>query len=54
MSFLLEQCSLIIEHGKFESFHFSKSHGFFNLPFLNLSPIGGLILYPKETRKLFV
>jgi len=46
-----KQYGLIIEHGKFESFHFSKSHGFFNPPSLDLSPIGGLILYPKETRK---
>ena len=45
------QCCLIIEHGKSEIFHFSRSHGFFNPPSLNLSPIGEPIFHPKETWK---
>jgi len=49
MSFLLDQFSLVIEHGKTEIFHFSMAHGIFNLPPLDLSSLGGPILYPKET-----
>jgi len=49
--FLLKQCGLIIEHGKSEISHFSRSYGFFNPPSLDLSPIREPILYPKETRK---
>ena len=51
MLFLLKQCGLIIEHGKSEISHFSRSYGFFNPPSLHLSPIGKPILHPKETRK---
>jgi len=44
LSKLLDSFSLVIEHSKTEIFHFSRSQGFFNLPSLNLSPLGGLIL----------
>ena len=40
---------LVIEHGKSEIFHFSRSCGTFNPPSLDLSPLGGPILYPKDT-----
>ena len=38
-----------MEHSKTEVFHFSRLQGPFNPPPLNLSPIGGPILYPKES-----
>ena len=38
-----------MEHSKTEVFHLSRLQGPFNPPPLNLSPIGGLILYPKES-----
>ena len=41
---LLEKFGLIVEHSKTEVFHFNKSQGIFNLPPLNLSPLGGSIL----------
>ena len=44
LSKLLDSFSLVIEHSKTEIFHFSRSQGFFNLPPLDLSPLGGLIL----------
>ena len=40
---------LIIEHGKLEVFHFSRSTRNFNLPSLNLSLLEGPILWPKDT-----
>jgi len=43
------QFRLIIEHGKLEVFHFSRSTRNFNLPPLNLSPLGDPILWPKDT-----
>jgi len=46
---LLEQFGLVIEHGKFEVFHFSRSYRLFNLPPLNLSCFKDLILKPKNT-----
>ena len=49
MSSLLSKFGLIIEHGKTDIFHFSKAHGAFNLPSLNLSSIGGPLLLPKDT-----
>ena len=49
LSKLLDKFGLIIEHSKTEVFHFNKSHGFFNPPQLDLSPIGGSILRPKES-----
>ena len=49
ISSLLTKCSLVVEHGKTDIFHFSKSHRTFNLPPLDLSTLGGSILLPKET-----
>ena len=48
---LLLKFSLIVEHGKTDVFHFSRLHGAFDLPPLNLSPIGGPLLLPKEIWK---
>ena len=48
---LLSKFRLIVEHLKTEVFHFTRSQGTFNLPPLNLSPIGGPILCPKESWK---
>ena len=44
LSNLLDSFGLIIEHSKTEIFHFDRSHGPFNPPPLDLSPIGGPIL----------
>ena len=49
LSGLLERCGLNIEHSKTEMFHFNRSHGMFNPPLLNLSPLGGPILCPKNS-----
>jgi len=49
LSKLLVNFGLVIEHGKTEVFHFNRSHGIFNPPPLNLSSLGGLSLYPKDT-----
>ena len=46
---LLTKFGLIIEQSKTEVFHFLRLFGAFNLPPLDLSALGGLILYPKET-----
>ena len=46
---LLLKFSLIVEHGKTDAFHFSRLHGAFDSPPLNLSPIRGPLLLPKET-----
>jgi len=48
---LLLKFGLIVEHGKTDIFHFSRSHGAFNPPSLNLSLIGDPLLLPKETWK---
>ena len=48
---LLSKFGLLVEHLKTEILHFSRSHGVFNSPPLNLSTIGGPILYPKDTWK---
>jgi len=48
ISSFLTKFGLIIEYMKTKVFHFSKSQRVFN-PLLNLTPIGGLILYPKNT-----
>jgi len=48
---LLKKFGLSIEHSKTETFHFNRSHGTFNPPPLNPSPLGGPILYPKSTWK---
>ena len=49
ISNLLEKFGLIVEHSKTEVFHFNRSQGVFNLPPLDLSPIKGTILQPKNT-----
>ena len=48
ISFLLLKYGLIIEYGKTDVFHFSRSHSTFNPPLLDLSIIGSPILLPKE------
>jgi len=49
ISSLLTRCGLVVEYVKTDIFHFSRSHGVFNPPPLNLSVLGGPILLPKET-----
>ena len=51
MTKLLKKFGLIVEHSKTEVFHFNKSHGVFNPPPLDLMPIEGTILWPKNTWK---
>ena len=45
---LLTNCSLVVEHGKTDIFHFSRSHGAFNPPPLDLSALGGPILLSEK------
>ena len=45
---LLNQFGLIIEHRKSEIFHFSRSYRIFNSSPLDLSLLGGSILYLKD------
>jgi len=49
LSKLLNSFGLTIEHSKTEIFYFSRSQEFFNPPPLDLSLIGGPILWPKDT-----
>jgi len=49
ISSLLLKYRLMIEYGKTDVFYFSRSHGIFNPPPLDLSSIGGPSLLPKET-----
>ena len=42
---------LHVGYSKTEVFHFTRSYGSFNPPSLDLSSIGGLMLYPKDTWK---
>jgi len=49
MSSLLEHFGLVIEHKKTEVFHFSRVYKAFNSLSLDLTILGGLILYPKKT-----
>ena len=49
LSNLLDSFGLIIEHAKNEVFHFNRSHGVFDPPPLDLSPLRGHTLHPKET-----
>ena len=49
LSNLLDSFGLVIEHSKTEIFHFSRSQGVFNPPPLDLSPLGGLTLRPKDS-----
>ena len=51
MTKLLKKFGLIVEHSKTEVFHFNRSHGNFNSSSLDLTPIGGPILWPKNTWK---
>jgi len=51
MLLLLEKFGLIVEHFKTGIFHFNRSQGVFNSPPLDLSPIGGTILQPKNMWK---
>ena len=46
---LLSKFGLLVEHSKTEVFHFSRSQGIFNPPPLDLSPLYGPLLYPKDT-----
>ena len=48
---LLKKFGLVVEHFKTEFFHFNRSHGVFNPPPLDLSPLGGNILLPSNTWK---
>jgi len=51
LSGLLDKFGLNIEHSKTETFHFNRSYGMFNPPPLDLSPLGGPILCPKNSWK---
>ena len=51
LSKLLDSFGLIIKHSKTEIMHFSQPQGLFNPPPLNLSPLGGPILWPKDSWK---
>ena len=51
LSKLLDSFGLVIEHSKTEIFHLNRSQDFFNPPPLDLSPLGGLILQPKNSWK---
>jgi len=51
LSRLLNKFGLNIEHSKTKMFHFNRSHGMFNPPPLDLSPLGGPILRPKNSWK---
>jgi len=46
---LLSKFGLQVEHSKTEVFHFSRAYSTFNPPPLDFSPIGGLLLVPKDT-----
>jgi len=48
---LLMKCGLVVEYGKTNIFHFSRSHGLFNPPPLDLSPLRGSVLLSKDTWK---
>ena len=48
---MLEKFGLIVEHSKTEIFHFNRSQGVFNPPFLNLTLLGGSILWPNDLWK---
>ena len=47
-SSLLSKFGLVVEHGKFEVFYFSRSHGIFNSFPLDLISLEGPVLHPKN------
>ena len=49
VSNLLLKFSLIAKHSKTEVFHFTRSQSSFNSPLIDLSSIGGPILYLKDS-----
>ena len=49
ISSFLTRFGLVIEHSKTEVFHFSRLHGIFNPPPLDLTTLGGPILLSKTT-----
>ena len=51
LSNLLTDFGLVIEHGKTEIFHFNRSHGAFNPSSLDLTPLEGPLLRPKDLWK---
>ena len=51
MTIFLEKFGLIVEHSKTEVFYFNRSQGSFNPLPLDLLPIGGTVLWPKNTWK---
>jgi len=48
---LLDKFGLIVEYSKTEVFHFSRLHGPFNPPLLDLLPLSGPILSSKNSWK---
>ena len=51
LSSFLNKFGLNIEHSKTKTFHFIRSHVMFNLSPLDLLPLGGPILCPKNSWK---
>ena len=51
MTKLLEKFGLIVKHSKTKVFHFNRSHSNFNPPPLDLTPIKGPVLWPKNIWK---
>ena len=49
ISFLFNQLGLVIKHNKLEVFYFSRSIKNTYSPSLNLRPLGGPLLHPKDT-----
>jgi len=45
---LLKKFDLVVEHSKTEIFHFNRFYSTFNPPPLDLSPLGGNVLYPNK------
>ena len=52
-SFLLSKFGLVVKHRKSKVFHFSRLHEIFNPPLLDLTPLGGPVLYSKNTWHYF-
>ena len=48
---LLEKFSFVVEHSKTEIFYFNRSQSTFNLPPLDLSPLGESVLWPNNSWK---